>query len=141
MLIGRNRNRFFKHLEDYSTNFPLEISEEVIDQQANQFTDLIVGSTTSFFGPIGPITLLSPSTTLNLACTSLMIRKYQRNSKNSTQKKLEKMSLTCDSNMKSKKRQTVLELNQTSSSEIFFNITHIKQAIKNSKTQLQALIV
>ena len=30
------------------------------------------------------ITLLSPSTTLNLAYTSLMIRKYQRNSKNST---------------------------------------------------------
>ena len=28
---------------------------------------------------------------------------------------------------------SVLELNQTSSSEIFFNITHIKQAIKNSK--------
>ena len=27
---------------------------------------------------------------------------------------------------------SVLELNQTSSSEIFFNITHIKQAIKNS---------
>ena len=30
------------------------------------------------------ITLLSPSTTLNLAYTSLMIRKYQRNSENST---------------------------------------------------------
>ena len=27
---------------------------------------------------------------------------------------------------------SVLELNQTSSSEIFFNIKHIKQAIKNS---------
>ena len=27
---------------------------------------------------------------------------------------------------------SVLELNETSSSEIFFNITHIKQAIKNS---------
>ena len=27
---------------------------------------------------------------------------------------------------------SVLELNQTSSSETFFNITHIKQAIKNS---------
>ena len=50
MLIGRNRNRFFKHLEDYSTNFPLEISEEVIDQQANKLTDLTVGSATSFFG-------------------------------------------------------------------------------------------
>ena len=33
--------------------------------------------------------------------------------------------------MKLKKR-FCLELNQTSSSEIFFNITHIKQAIKNS---------
>ena len=30
------------------------------------------------------ITLLSPSTTLNLTYTSLMIRKYQRNTKNST---------------------------------------------------------
>ena len=28
--------------------------------------------------------------------------------------------------------ESVLELNETSSSEIFFNITHIKQAIKNS---------
>ena len=37
-------------LEDYSTNFPLEISEKVIDQQANKLTDLIVGSATSFFG-------------------------------------------------------------------------------------------
>ena len=27
---------------------------------------------------------------------------------------------------------SALELNQTSSSEIFFNITHLKQAIKNS---------
>ena len=36
-------------LEDYSTNFPLEISE-VRDQQANKLTDLIVGSATSFFG-------------------------------------------------------------------------------------------
>ena len=157
-------------LEDYSTNFPLEISEKVIDQQANKLTELIVGSATSFFGlteisnkrakgwwsnnikaarkemkesvrryklrqspanlrkmeevkekyqtaiseaklkqyksntkflneskdstqfwhrynkVLGKkqITLLSPSTTLNLAYTSLMIRKYQRNSKNST---------------------------------------------------------
>ena len=38
------------HLEDYSTNFPLEILEKVIDQQANKLTDLIVGSATSFFG-------------------------------------------------------------------------------------------
>ena len=37
-------------LEDYSTNFPLEISEKVIDQQANKLTDLIVGSAKSFFG-------------------------------------------------------------------------------------------
>ena len=37
-------------LEDYSTNFPLEISEKVIDQQANKLTELIVGSATSFFG-------------------------------------------------------------------------------------------
>ena len=37
-------------LEDYFTNFPLEISEKVIDQQANKLTDLIVGSATSFFG-------------------------------------------------------------------------------------------
>ena len=157
-------------LEDYSTNFPLEISEKVIDQQANKLTELIVGSATSFFGlteisnkrakgwwsnnikaarkemkesvrryklrqsPANlrkmeevkekyqtaiseaklkqyksntkflneskdstqfwhrydkflarkQITLLSPSTTLNLAYTSLMIRKYKRNSKNST---------------------------------------------------------
>ena len=35
-------------LEDYSTNFPLEISEKVIDQQANKLTELIVGSATSF---------------------------------------------------------------------------------------------
>ena len=78
------------------------------------------------------ITLLNPSMTLNLACTSLMIRKYQRNSKNSTKKKLEKMSLTWNSNMKLKKRLTLSRLNQTSSSEIFFNIKHIKQAIKIS---------
>ena len=37
-------------LEDYSTNFPLEISEKVIDQQAQKLTDLIVGSATSVFG-------------------------------------------------------------------------------------------
>ena len=37
-------------LEDYSTSFLLEISEKVIDQQANKLTDLIVGSATSFFG-------------------------------------------------------------------------------------------
>ena len=39
-------------LEDYSTNFPLEISEKVIDQQANKLTELIVGSATSFFGQV-----------------------------------------------------------------------------------------
>ena len=37
-------------LKHYSTNFPLEISEKVIDQQANKLTELIVGSATSFFG-------------------------------------------------------------------------------------------
>ena len=37
-------------LEDYSTNFRLEISEKVIDQQANKLTELIVDSATSFFG-------------------------------------------------------------------------------------------
>ena len=37
-------------LEDYSTNFPLEISEKIIDQQASKLTDLMVGSATSFFG-------------------------------------------------------------------------------------------
>ena len=37
-------------LEDYSANFPLEIFENVIDQQANKLTELIVGSATSFFG-------------------------------------------------------------------------------------------
>ena len=37
-------------LEDYSTNFPLEISEKIIDQQANKLTDLILGSAASFFG-------------------------------------------------------------------------------------------
>ena len=36
-------------LEDYSTNFPLEISEKVLDQHANKLTNLIVGSATSFF--------------------------------------------------------------------------------------------
>ena len=35
-------------LEDYSTNFPLEISEKIVDQQASKLTDLIVGSATSF---------------------------------------------------------------------------------------------
>ena len=29
---------------------PLEISEKVIDQQANKLTELIVGSAASFFG-------------------------------------------------------------------------------------------
>ena len=37
--------------EDYSTNFQLEISENVIDQQTSKLTELIVGSATSFFGP------------------------------------------------------------------------------------------
>ena len=37
-------------LEDYSTNFPLEISKKVIDQQVNKLTELIVGSAASFFG-------------------------------------------------------------------------------------------
>ena len=37
-------------LEDYSTSLPLEISEKVINQQANKLTELIVGSATSFFG-------------------------------------------------------------------------------------------
>ena len=36
-------------LENYSTNVPFEISEKVIDQQANKLTELIVGSATSFF--------------------------------------------------------------------------------------------
>ena len=37
-------------LEDYSTNFLLEISEKVIDQQANKLTELVVGSVTIVFG-------------------------------------------------------------------------------------------
>ena len=37
-------------LEDYSTTFPLEISEKVIDQQAKKLTELIVGSATHFSG-------------------------------------------------------------------------------------------
>ena len=53
------------------------------------------------------IALLSASMTLNLACTSLMIRKYQRNSKNLTQKTLEKISLTWNSQMKLKNRLTL----------------------------------
>ena len=36
-------------LEEYSTNFPLEISEKVLDQHANKLAELIVGSATSFF--------------------------------------------------------------------------------------------
>ena len=36
-------------IEDYFTNFPLEISEKVIDQQVNKIAELIVGSATSFF--------------------------------------------------------------------------------------------
>ena len=63
------------------------------------------------------IALLSASMTLNLACTSLMIRKYQRYS-SFTQKKLEKMSLTWNSNMKLKKR----------------SIKHIKQTIKTNES-------
>ena len=41
------------------------------------------------------------------------------------------MSLTRNSKMKLK-RLTVLKLNQTSSSDIFYNTKHIRQAIKNS---------
>ena len=37
-------------IEDCSTNFPLEISEKVIDQQVNKIAGLIVGSATRFFG-------------------------------------------------------------------------------------------
>ena len=37
-------------LEDYSTSFPLEISEKVIDQQANKLRELIVGSAIRFSG-------------------------------------------------------------------------------------------
>ena len=37
-------------LEDYSTNFLLETSEKVIDQQANKLTELVVGSATIVFG-------------------------------------------------------------------------------------------
>ena len=37
-------------LEEYHANFPREISPEVIDQQANNLTNLIVESATDFFG-------------------------------------------------------------------------------------------
>ena len=53
------------------------------------------------------ITLLRTSTTLNLVCTLLMIRKYERNSKDFMCKKLEIMSLTSNSKIKSKKRSTL----------------------------------
>ena len=53
------------------------------------------------------ITLLRTSTTLNLVCTLLMIRKYERNSKDFICKKLEIMSLTSNSKIKSKKRSTL----------------------------------
>ena len=37
-------------LEGYFTNFPLEISEKIIDQQVDKLTELIVNSATSFLG-------------------------------------------------------------------------------------------
>ena len=37
------------HLQDYYTNFPLEISKNVIDQQINRLTELIADSATCFF--------------------------------------------------------------------------------------------
>ena len=68
------------------------------------------------------ITLLSPSTTMNLACISLMIRKYQRNSKNSTSyiEKIGKNKLDLEfKNEIEEEINSVLELNQARSSEIF----------------------
>ena len=52
MLIARNGDSFFKHLQKtiLQSSFPLQISEKVIDQQANKFTELIVDSATCFFG-------------------------------------------------------------------------------------------
>ena len=97
----------------------------------NLSTQLSSGTVITKFLERKQMTLLSPSTTLNLVCTSLMIGKYERNSKDFIYKKLEKMSLTCNSKIILKKRST-LELNQTSSSEIFSSMKHIRHAIESS---------
>ena len=69
----------------------------------NLRTQLSSGTGTTKFLGRKQITLLMPSTTPNLA-ESLLIRKYQRNSKNSTEKQLKKTSLICSSNLKLKNR-------------------------------------
>ena len=82
---------------------------------------------------------ISPSATLNLACNSLMIRKYQRNSKNSTYiEKIGKNKFDLEfKNEIEEEINFVLELNQAKSSEIFYNINHIKASHKKLKFKTQ----
>ena len=80
-------------------------------------------------------TLLSPSTTLSLAC-KLHIFDYQEILEKIKKFHKEKIGKNAsDSEFKNEIEEeinSVLKLNQTSSSEIFFNKKHIKQVMKNS---------
>ena len=68
-----------------------------------------------------------------------MIRKYQRNSKNSTYiEKIGKNKFDLEfKNEIEEEINFVLELNQAKSSEIFYNINHIKASHKKLKFKTQ----
>ena len=77
------------------------------------------------------MTLLSPSTTLNLACNIFDDQKISEKLKKFYLEKIGKNEFDLEfRNQTEEEIDSVLELNQTSSSEIF-NIKHTKQVIKN----------
>ena len=77
------------------------------------------------------MTLLSPSTTLNLACNIFDDQKISEKLKKFHLEKIGKNEFDLEfRNQTEEEIDSVLELNQTSSSEIF-NIKHTKQVIKN----------